>query len=81
MLLGEFRKPAEGYTACQAERLFILARSPLVVGNIERSSIFMTQKRNQDCQQNQGEREHLLPSEPDKADTQGCDARAVVDHR
>ncbi len=29
----------------------------------------------------QGEHEHLLPSEPDKADTQGCDARAVVDHR
>jgi len=29
----------------------------------------------------QGEREHLLPSEPDKADTQGCDAGAVVDHR
>jgi hypothetical protein len=29
----------------------------------------------------QGEREHLLPSEPDKADTYGCDAGAVVDHR
>jgi hypothetical protein len=29
----------------------------------------------------QGEHEHLLPSEPDKADTQGCDAGAVVDHR
>jgi hypothetical protein len=29
----------------------------------------------------QGEREHLLPSEPDKADTQGYDAGAVVDHR
>jgi hypothetical protein len=29
----------------------------------------------------QGEREHLLPSEPDKADTQGHDAGAVVDHR
>ena len=27
----------------------------------------------------QGEHEHLLPSEPDKADTQGCDAGAVVD--
>jgi len=28
-----------------------------------------------------GEREHLLPSEPDKADTYGCDAGAVVDRR
>jgi hypothetical protein len=27
-----------------------------------------------------GEREHLPPSEPDKADTYGYDARAVVDH-
>jgi hypothetical protein len=26
-----------------------------------------------------GEREHLLPSEPDKADTYGYDARTVVD--
>ena len=29
----------------------------------------------------QGEREHLLPSEPDKADAYGCDADAVVDRR
>jgi hypothetical protein len=28
-----------------------------------------------------GEREHLPPSEPDKADTYGCDAGAVVDRR
>jgi hypothetical protein len=28
-----------------------------------------------------GGREHLLPSEPDKADTYGYDAGAVVDHR
>ncbi len=28
-----------------------------------------------------GEREHLLPSEPDKADTYGCDAGAVIDLR
>jgi hypothetical protein len=28
-----------------------------------------------------GKREHLLPSKPDKADTYGCDAGAVVDHR
>src|SRR5713101_7561812 len=28
-----------------------------------------------------GEREHLLPSEPDKADTYGCDAGDVVDLR
>ena len=27
-----------------------------------------------------GERDHLLPSEPDKAETYGYDARAVVDH-
>jgi hypothetical protein len=28
-----------------------------------------------------GGREHLLPSEPDKADTYGYDAGSVVDHR
>jgi hypothetical protein len=28
-----------------------------------------------------GEHEHLLPSEPDKADTYSCDAGAVVDRR
>ena len=27
-----------------------------------------------------GERDHLLPSEPDKAETHGYHARAVVDH-
>jgi hypothetical protein len=29
---------------------------------------------------NRGERDHLLPSEPDKAETHGYDARAEVDH-